>query len=281
MNPASSLPSAARRMPHGIRHSFVFQSEPPDASGDTEHKAPITEGSAKHKPLLLLIEDHPLMVSALQRDLENDYTIHSVHGFAGLQQALAQETYSAAILDLTFDKKMLGFEMMPLLRVAKIPVLIYSGTAQDWHIRAAVRADAKGFVDKSEGSEGVKRALQAIREGGRIFPAEILEELLTHYSAAFPALGPAQQALIDCCIASLTAIDGIPSNKTLGAQMSITPERVRNTLYEIRPKFAIESSRREDLFIFLSRWGYFPGVTHSSMEELGWFAGSSKIDSKN
>lgn len=120
------------------------------------------------RPRLFLVDDHPLVRSALEQLLAGA-------GFAPVGQAstpaeaLAHPALAAsrlAVVDLALGEEN-GFDLIRKLRARGLEVLVYSMHEGPNAIRRALDAGAGGYVTKREAAESLAVALRAVLAGTR------------------------------------------------------------------------------------------------------------------
>ena len=125
---------------------------------------------------VLLIDDHPLILTALQNVIQGIGTHVSVVGAAGARAA--REALAAA--DGGFDLMLLdlrlgdadGFELLAELRAAwpAVPVVVVSASDRSADVIRAIDLGAMGFVPKRASNETLQEALHVVMKGGIYVP---------------------------------------------------------------------------------------------------------------
>ncbi|MBI3231221.1 MAG: response regulator transcription factor, partial [Burkholderiales bacterium] len=147
---------------------------------------------------LLLIEDHQSMIDGMLPRLQQDYQVTVVNTYDAMQKAIAQTKFTLAIVDLSLPGHLHGMRMMPILREAGIKFLIFSGTAEEWQIRASIRMSARGFVDKRQGLAVLVQALRKIEAGSFSFPDDLMDRLEAAEGKPLPKrFGPGEVAVMN------------------------------------------------------------------------------------
>ncbi len=253
--------------------NFAVTGQPSDADSTTDKAnteakkqalAPRTE-----KVPLLVIEDHASLVDGMRSELAKEYAVSVVSTMEELVSELAQKSFGLAIVDLTFDGKLEGLAMMPLLHAAGIKFLVFSGTDEDWPILTAIRFGALGYVNKRKRLFVLSRALRAIANGSKAFPPDILKKMHKQKDFQFPTLGPAETEVMDILMTKVDPEDeGIPSNKFIMKEMNVSLNRVEGIFRRLFTKFEIKDSSRTLLRAKLKAVGYYPGVPLTPFAEL-------------
>ncbi|MEP6739893.1 MAG: response regulator transcription factor [Caldimonas sp.] len=123
----------------------------------------------------LLIDDHPLILSALENVIQGlcpDATLVSVETAQQARAALAADpAFDLALLDLhlgEFD----GFELLAELRTAypSLSIVVISASDRSADIFRAIELGAMGFVPKRASNELLSEALSMVISGGIYVP---------------------------------------------------------------------------------------------------------------
>ena len=124
---------------------------------------------------VLLIDDHPLILTALQGVIQGIGTHVSVVGVAGARaarEALAADSgFDLVLLDLRLGDAD-GFELLVELRNGwpAIPVVVVSASDHSADVIRAIDLGAMGFVPKRASNETLTEALQVVMSGGIYVP---------------------------------------------------------------------------------------------------------------
>lgn len=210
---------------------------------------------------LLFIEDHLALVDCMVPILQKDFEVEIVNSLPKMQLAIAHNTFSLAVVDLTLLGQAHGLGMMPMLRDAGITFLVFSGTAEDWHIRASIRMGARGYVDKRDGLAVLHQAIAIIDAGGHFFPDDLMEKLSTDPELQLPKkLGSSEIAVIDTLFKMTPpGTNEVPSNIEIGLAVHLAPRRIANIFTQLFSKFNVFEGRKI-LFANIKKRGYFPGI---------------------
>jgi DNA-binding NarL/FixJ family response regulator len=128
---------------------------------------------------VLLVDDHPLILTALQgviRGLGDDVTVVGVETDAAARAALRQDSdFDLVLLDLSLGDAD-GFELLSDLRARypAIPVVVVSATERTSDVIRAIDMGAMGFVPKRASHGDLFEALRLVMSGGVYIPPMML-----------------------------------------------------------------------------------------------------------
>ena len=137
---------------------------------------------------VLLIDDHPLILSALQtvvQGLDDEVDVTAVATAQAAREALAAGAdFDLALLDLRIGNDN-GFELLSELRAAypAMAVVVVAASERRADVVRAIDLGAMGFVSKQSGNETLLQALRSVLSGGVYVPAAIMR-------SEEPALSP-------------------------------------------------------------------------------------------
>ena len=124
--------------------------------------------SGPDQPRLFLVDDHPLVRTALAQLLAG--AGFDPAGQAGTSaEALAHPALAAshlAVVDLALGEEG-GIDLIRKLRARGQAVLVYSMHEESHVIRRALEAGAGGYVTKREAAESLATAIRAVLAGAR------------------------------------------------------------------------------------------------------------------
>lgn len=125
----------------------------------------------------LLVDDHPLMRSAVSHVLRSEYPDAKIDEVADATQALKQASlfcYDLVLLDLCLpDTK--GFDCLEMLKRERpnVPVLVISMHEEIYYAARALKAGASGYLEKQQDASEILRAVRAVLANG-IYISETL-----------------------------------------------------------------------------------------------------------
>lgn len=128
---------------------------------------------------VLLVDDHPLILAALQsviRGLGDDVTVAGVGSEREARDALAHDPdFDLVLLDLQLGATD-GFDLLVELRneYPALPVVVVSASDRASDVIRAIDAGAMGFVPKRASSQTLFEALRLVMSGGIFVPPMLL-----------------------------------------------------------------------------------------------------------
>ena len=128
---------------------------------------------------VLLVDDHPLILTALQaviQGLGDDVTVCGVASAGEARQALQRDAdFDLALLDLSLGETD-GFDVLSEMRSTypALPVVVVSATERTSDVIRAIDMGAMGFVPKRASNRDLFEALRMVMSGGVYIPPMML-----------------------------------------------------------------------------------------------------------
>jgi DNA-binding NarL/FixJ family response regulator len=128
---------------------------------------------------VLLVDDHPLILTALQtviQGLGSDITVVGVDSAAGARATLREDPeFDLVLLDLALGDAD-GFDVLTEFRAAypAVPVVVVSASERASDVIRAIDIGAMGFVPKSSSHATLHEALAMVMSGGMYVPPSML-----------------------------------------------------------------------------------------------------------
>jgi len=128
---------------------------------------------------VLLIDDHPLILTALQsviKGMGDDVTVVAVDGAVGARAALKEAAdFDLVLLDLALADAD-GFDLLVELRAAypAVPVVVVSASERSSDVIRAIDSGAMGFVPKRASNDALFAALHTVMSGGIYLPDQMV-----------------------------------------------------------------------------------------------------------
>ncbi len=128
---------------------------------------------------VLLVDDHPLVLAALQaviQSIGNDTTVVGVDSAAGARTVLREDPeFDLVLLDLALGDAD-GFDVLVELRAAypAVPVVVVSASDRASDVIRAIDSGAMGFVPKKSSHAELHDALRMVMDGAMYVPPSML-----------------------------------------------------------------------------------------------------------
>jgi DNA-binding NarL/FixJ family response regulator len=128
---------------------------------------------------ILLVDDHPLILSALQsviQGVRSDVTVVTAGSAGAARQRLqADADFDLVMLDLQLGDAD-GFDVLDEFRATypALPVVVVSASDRQSDVIRAVDAGAMGFVPKRSSNEALHDAMQVVMTGGIYIPTMMM-----------------------------------------------------------------------------------------------------------
>ena len=206
---------------------------------------------------VLLIDDHPLILTALQKVIEGIGTHVSVVGASSAKEAreaLAADTegFDLMLLDLRLGDAD-GFDLLVELRNSwpAVPVVVVSASDRSADVIRSIDLGAMGFVPKRASNETLQEALHVVMQGGIYVPQMTMSGegeapgpggsdpksfAATHSAAAMAAfkLTPRQTDVLALLLRGL-------SNKLIARELNLSVETVKDHVAAVLRALGVNS----------------------------------------
>jgi DNA-binding NarL/FixJ family response regulator len=153
------------------------------------------------RPLkVLLVDDHPLILSALKAMIEQmqpGVRVTALPNATALRRTLLEDAlHDLVLLDLQLGDAR-GFEMLQELRSGHpdLPVVVISASDRPADVLHAIDMGAMGFLPKRMSTEALADALKLVIEGGIFVPPVPLSDLMVAADDVDPGRPPVPDAV--------------------------------------------------------------------------------------
>jgi DNA-binding NarL/FixJ family response regulator len=124
---------------------------------------------------ILLVDDHPLILSALKaliEGLRDDVTVSCADSAAAARALLRESEFQLALLDLQLGDAH-GLDLLGEFRTSHpaLPVVVISASDRSSDVIRAIDQGAMGFLPKRSSIEVLSQALRLVMSGGIYVPA--------------------------------------------------------------------------------------------------------------
>jgi len=119
---------------------------------------------------VLLVDDHPLVRESLANLINNQPSLRVCGEASSVEEALNQlalRTPSIAIIDLSLRERS-GLELIDVIRRSypQVAVIVLSMHEEKHYAERAIRAGARGYITKREGTKEIIAAIHKVMQGG-------------------------------------------------------------------------------------------------------------------
>lgn len=196
--------------------------------------------SAAKSTVVLAVDDHPLIRSALRQVLggmaQRFELIEAADPEEGLALLHGRASTDLVFLDLNFARHQ-GLAYVKQFRAAApaTPVIVYTMHEDPATLKQALAHGAVAIVPKTHSAQRLQRAIELVMDGGVYLPAELARQLAceesaryvrVHPPAAVPAMSQQQRRILDL------VEQGLP-NKEIARRLGIAASTVKNQLTAI------------------------------------------------
>jgi DNA-binding NarL/FixJ family response regulator len=149
--------------------------------------APMTAQPSSGTLTFIVLEDHPLVRSAIIRDVLADFdNVHVLYEGASLTEALeaGKNTHvSCALLDLDLGDESDPVDNVRAFVAADIPVVVISALANPMVVRESMSAGALAYVSKQTDAVDIRAAITSTLEGKPFMSPDIAMAIISDLQA--------------------------------------------------------------------------------------------------
>lgn len=196
---------------------------------------------------ILLVDDHPLMREALREsiDRQNDLvTCGEASDAASAMIALESSHPNLVMLDLTLGEDS-GLELLKQMLVAdsSVRVLVLSMHDETLYAERAIRAGAKGYVNKRESSATIIAAIRAVLKGEIYLNSKVIGRVLHRLTGRkAETTGVAEEQLSDREMETFELIGAGMGSRDIALRLHVSVKTVEAYRERIKAKLGLGSS---------------------------------------
>lgn len=135
---------------------------------------------------ILIIEDHPIMISAMTMLVEEHFspcTVYPARFFSQAMEIVTNTKLDLVIMDIYVPEGGNTSMIKSMLNVQpSLPILVYTGREEKTQAIAYVKAGADGFISKNAPEEEMKQAIEMVLSGKKYFSTELWELVITNFA---------------------------------------------------------------------------------------------------
>jgi DNA-binding NarL/FixJ family response regulator len=218
----------------------------------------VNEGIVNEEITVAAVDDHPIVLHGLTGLLSALPDLSVVATAASLDELLSDPVQKADVVLLDLDLGSGGCtdiaNNIHRLLDAGSAVVVFSALAQPEHVRAAMRAGAYGFVQKSEDIDDLATAIREAAAGRGWVSPQLAFMLLTDDAPDRPSLSAKEQEALRLYAA------GLPM-KAVARRMNVGMETAKQYIERVRLKYrraGREAATKVDLYRRAVEDGHLP-----------------------
>jgi DNA-binding NarL/FixJ family response regulator len=201
-----------------------------------------TSGSAAKSLVVLTVDDHPLIRSALREVIglmaERVELLEAANPPDGLAMLERRADTDLVLLDLNFAAHD-GLAFIERFRAAApaTPLLVYTMHEDAATLRQALALGAVGIVPKTHSAKLLQKAIELVMDGAVYLPPELARQLASPDAgpeARAPAMSEQQWKILELLA------QGFP-NKAIAKELGIAPSTVKNQLTVVFDKLGVSN----------------------------------------
>ena len=199
---------------------------------------------------IMIVDDHPMMLEALQLGIDNEEDLIFAGSAANGMDAIimAKEIKPDLIIMDLFLPGMNGIAAMQKIHecMPGVAVLFLSSSFDEEDILAAVAAGAKGYLQKSQPRAAIMHAIREVARGSKYFPPEIagkLADAVYHHQSRLKLLSAREKEVLSLLGEGLTY-------DRLAQRLTVSESTIRVHIHNICSKLGIN---RTELIIYAAK----------------------------
>lgn len=210
--------------------------------------------SGKPRISIVLVEDHAILREGLKALIELDSDFHVVGEYCSVEESLdgiRDLQPDLVITDLALPGRS-GIELLGEIRrlSPRSRRMVLTAHDNEEYIRAALNADADGYVLKDANSAELNRAIRTVSVGQRFLCEAIASKILSGYlsgeqKAPFPAVA---QSITGREREVLTRIALGNSNKLIARELGVSPKTVEKHRSNLMRKLQLHNAAAITMF---------------------------------
>jgi len=193
---------------------------------------------------ILLADDHAIVRQGLKLILEDEFS-GAQFGEAGTAaetlQLLRRQAWDVLILDINMPGRS-GFDVLRETRrdFPRLPVLVLSSSPEDQLAIRALRAGARGYLNKQIASEKLVSAVRKLAGGGRYISETLSEKLAAEFGT--DAERPPHELLTDREYQVFQMIAAGKSPKEIAAELSLSVKTISTFRSRVLEKLHVRNN---------------------------------------
>jgi DNA-binding NarL/FixJ family response regulator len=225
----------------------------------TESTPSSEQGESNARTQVFIVDDHPAIREALAASIDSKIDMRVIGESGTAQKALRQmdrHVPDVVVVDISLEDAH-GLDLVEELRsrFPDIRIIVFSMYDESVYAERAIRAGASGYVMKSEPTEGVVKAIQAVREGdvylSRRMSSRILSKVIRQQDYAFRS---ATEQLTEREMTVFKKLGEGVSVRDIAEELDLSRKTVETYRRRAKEKLGFESV--DELLQYAVQWAY-------------------------
>jgi DNA-binding NarL/FixJ family response regulator len=212
--------------------------------------------TAQRSKRILVVDDHPVVREGIETILRREPDFDVLAGAASIPAArerLREERPELALLDISlsggsgieFAKELISYDGAPA-------ILMWSMHDEMLFATRALKAGARGYIEKSEPIPRVLEALRRVAEGKVYLSPKMTERVLSQAGSNASAKGSSIMILSDRELEVFELIGAGYTTRGIAAELELSPKTVETHRENIKGKLGLANA--SELVIHATRW---------------------------
>jgi len=204
---------------------------------------------------VILCDDHALIRRGIRdtlADAEDIEVVGEASDYGELRTLLRDKECDVLVLDINLPGRS-GLDVLHALKEegSSVKVLVVSMFPEDQYAMRALKAGARGYLNKGSDAAQVVQAVRTVSKGKKFVTPEIAEMLVDNLSA--PAAEDAHQKLSDRELQTLVMIASGKRLSDIAEQLLLSPKTV--SVYRARVLEKLSLTNNSELTVYAIRNG--------------------------
>jgi two-component system, NarL family, invasion response regulator UvrY len=204
---------------------------------------------------VILCDDHALIRRGIRdtlADAEDIEVVGEASDYGELRTLLRDKDCDVLVLDINLPGRS-GLDVLHALKEegSSVKVLVVSMFPEDQYAMRALKAGARGYLNKGSDAAQVVQAVRTVAKGKKFVTPEIAEMLVDNLSA--PAAEDAHQKLSDRELQTLVMIASGKRLSDIAEQLLLSPKTV--SVYRARVLEKLSLTNNSELTVYAIRNG--------------------------
>ena len=195
---------------------------------------------------ILLVDDHPIVRAGYQLLIEQEEDLsvcgHAEDLLTAMQQIREQNPH-LIVLDISI-KSGSGLELVKEIAAQKIDtqVLVCSMHEESLYAERALRAGARGYVNKEQATENITKAIRTVLSGELYLSPQMTQRLLTRAAGGFDASADPVSTLSDRELEVFELIGRGYTTKAIAEKLELSRKTIETHREHIKAKLNAKTS---------------------------------------